>query len=163
MKIRWLLAVVVFLIAGCATQKPLTLDQVSFKVIKVNRFLKMQTLRGEGFESVGRKHPNQSQILSNTLPYNNRGEEIVIIWRYDGPALVDVAVKLCFDYNFSQNPEIFRIEESYTNIFPGRYIFRFQNFGDNYYQHGEIENWRVSIYYDGHKVSEKQSAFFGKI
>lgn len=162
MKKQLLYLFLVIILSGCASQKPLTLDQVSFRVVKVNKFMKMQSLRGEGFEVIGRKHPNEAGILKNDLPFEERGEEFVVIWRYDGPALKNVPVKLCFDYTYGRKPEVFRVAEKYTDVFPGRYTFKFCNKGNDYYKHGEIENWRVTIYYGTCKVAQKKSAFFGK-
>jgi len=145
-------------LSGCASGTSSSLAK--FKVVKVNRFLRMQSLRDKGFESIGRKHPQKKDLVSNVLPYENRGEEIVVIWTYNGPPLQNAPVKLYFDYSYSKEDAVYRVEKSYDRIVPGRHSFKFKNLGDHYYKQGSIANWRVSIYYNTQKVSEKKSAFF---
>lgn len=120
----------------------------------------MQSLRDKGFESIGRKHPQKKDLVSNVLPYEARGEEIVVVWTYNGPPLQNAPVKLYFDYSYPKEDKVYRVEKSYDRIVQGRHSFKFKNLGDHYYKRGTIADWRVSIYYNTQKISEKKSAFF---
>jgi len=151
------------LCAGCAMNRTARDGgNALFRVVKVNRFLRMQSLKGEGFMDAGRNQPNITEFQSGVIPFDKRGEEFVVTWRYDGPAAENVPVKLCFDYSYRLQPQTYRIEETYNTIVPGRYVFRFQNFGDSYAQNGQVEDWKVTIFYGDKPVHEKKSVFFGK-
>ena len=150
------------MLCSCAHNSQSAGNVASFSVIKVNRFLRMQTLQGEGFEVIGKKRREGTLGLSDALEYKDRGEEITVIWRYDGPPVKNAPVVLNFDYQYPVEKTIYRISEQYETIVPGRYTFKFRNTGDNYFERGEIESWRVSIFYNDVQVGYKQSKFFGK-
>ena len=152
------LSVSILCVSGCASGPSASLAK--FKIVKVNRFLRMQSLRNKGFESIGRKHPQKKDLVSNVLPYDARGEEIVVIWTYNGPPLQNAPIKFCFDYSYPKENKVYRVEKTYDRIVPGRHSFKFKNLGDHYYNLGTIADWRVLIYYDTEKVCEKKSAFF---
>jgi len=146
---------------GCASDSQ-TSQSATFKVVKVNRALRMHTLQGEGFDIIGQKKPRACGTNDFTLDYEHRGEDIIVTWKYQGPALQKAPVKLNFDYTYPNEKQVFRIEEKYASLVPGRYIFKFRNTGDDYYSKGEIESWRITLYYDNQVVAEKKSSFFGK-
>ncbi|RJP59478.1 MAG: hypothetical protein C4541_05960 [Candidatus Auribacter fodinae] len=150
-------------LCGCASQQHTKAEYGKFRIVKVNRSLRTMTLRGEGFEIIAQKHPQDSKVIVNDLPYNDRGEEFVVIWSYDGPSLANAPVTMHFDYHYDNKPDVYRVTEQYSTLIPGRKVFRLLNTGDDYYLKGEIQNWRVSIFYDGRKVAEKKSSFFGKL
>lgn len=122
----------------------------------------MNNLLGEGFEVIGTKRRHDVFGQDVSLDYKDRGEEIVVIWRYDGPAIQNAPVVLHFDYQYHADSKIYRISEPYETIVPGRYTFKFRNTGDDYYNRGEVEDWRVTILYGDIQVGHKQSKFFGK-
>ena len=150
-----------FMLHGCATQNE-TSKSATFRVVKVNRVLRMHSLQGEGFEIIGQKKARAMAINDFSLDYDDRGEDIVVTWKYNGPALQNAPIKLYFDYSYPNEKEIFRVEENYPTVVPGRYIFKFRNTGDDYYSKGKIETWRVMLYYDNEIVDQKKSSFFGK-
>jgi len=148
---------------GCATTKTAGSGIIGkFRIVKVNRFLRMKSLRGEGFMEAARNQPNITDFQSGIIPFEDRGEEFVVTWRYDGKPIENVPVKLYFDYTYLRQPQIYRVEESYSVIIPGRHIFKFRNFGDDYAQNGQIEDWRVTLFYGDKLLHEKKSVFFGK-
>ena len=159
--ILYFLIIFSILTHGCASDRQASKSAI-FKVVKVNRALRMHTLQGEGFDIIGQKKPRSTGVNDFTLDYENRGEEIIVTWKYQGPPLQKAPVKLNFDYTYPNEKQIFRVEEKYDSIVPGRYIFKFKNIGGDYYSKGKIESWRVILYYDDQIVAQKKSSFFGK-
>lgn len=154
--------IISFFLHGCASNKQTKQQGAAFKVVKVNRYLRMNTLQGKGFDIIGQKKPRAIGKNDFSLDYDNRGEEIIVIWKYKGPALQNAPLKLCFDYSYPNDEKIFRVEEKYSSVVPGRYVFKFRNTGDDYYSKGAIESWRIILYYDDQIVAQKKSSFFGK-
>ena len=147
-------------LAGCSIMQAMFSKDGSFRIIKVNRSLNKDTLRDAGFETAGKKQLLSAQTFDSDLLYEEQGEEFIVIWRYDGPVVTNVPVKLYFDYNYAGESEFYRVTESYDTVIPGRHEFLFRNVGDNFFQRGSVEHWRVSIYYGSTKVAGNESVFF---
>lgn len=149
-------------LAGCATMGPKdTLSSSDFKIKKVSRLKKGLSLELTTQNFAGSSGIDRFLSDADNLPLNQRGEEIVIAWKYSGKEPKDIMLEV--QYITLKSKDIKNKTEKYPGAKKGNYKYNLVNLGGEYTAQGPIVHWKV-VLKDGEQiVASKKSRLWGRL